>query len=519
LSYAAIALLAALALGAVLLLTLHSYYLRVERDHLRSNAQAIALNLAQLLEQDLPPEQLQALLNDYSLLSRTSVELLDGQGQPVASSDRSARTVIAIIPRPEDRLPLPDRERDEPPARSQLLSPTGTVEATPPPATASPPVAATALPGPLRRLAQVEELRSRLAYLAPPQGDASGTYSTQVVRWPVLGSTDQVLGFVELSQGPAYAREIVRDAAWGWGIASAVAVALAAVTGWFISRQISSPLQALTEVTASMADGALDARADVARRDELGTLGRSFNRMADRVQDTVVSLQRFVSDAAHEIHTPLTALRTSLELVQQDIDEGSAEHIVQAQDQVGRLQELTAGLLDLSRIEAGSQERILDAVDLVPLVQEMSEVYASQAEQAGLAFSLSLPWAPVCVLGDPAQLRSALANLLDNALKFTPAGGSVRLGLDREGDMGVLWVEDTGIGIPEQDWDHLFHRFHRGRNATGYPGSGLGLAIVRAIAEGHGGQVAAAPLEQGTLFQGTLFQGTRFTLQIPGTRP
>jgi signal transduction histidine kinase len=529
LSYAAIALLAALALGAVLLLTLHSYYLRVERDYLRGNAQAIALNLAQLLEQEVPLERLQALLDDYSFLSQTSVVLLDSQGQLVVSSDRTGRPVVAIIPRPEGRLPLPDTEREEPAARSGSLPAPGTEDQTPGPATVTLPVPATALPDQDLRLALVGELRGRLPYLAPPQGDAQGTYSTQVVQLPILDSADHILGFVELSEGPAYAREIVGDAAWGWAIASAVAVALAAVAGWLISRQISSPLLALTDVTASMADGALDARAEVARKDELGTLGRSFNRMADRVEDTVVTLRRFVSDAAHEIHTPLTALRTNLELVQQDTQEGNTELIAGAQDQVERLEELTSGLLDLSRIEAGNQDRTLDRLDLVPLVRQVSEVYASQAEQAGLAFSLSLPGAPVWVRGDGAQLRSALANLLDNALKFTPAGGSVGLGLHREGDMGVLWVEDTGIGIPEQDRAHLFRRFHRGRNAANYPGSGLGLAIVKAIAERHGGRVLAEPLEQGTMeqgtmfhgtmFQGTMFHGTRFTLQVPGAHP
>jgi signal transduction histidine kinase len=476
LSYAAIALVAALALGAVLLVTLRSHYLRIERDYLRSNGQAVAFNLVQLLEADLPSEDLQAWLDDFSFLSQTHIEFLDTQGQLVASSDRSGRRVIAILAGPEGRLPLP---REAPADLQEAIR---------------------SLPLMLERarwLVQGEYLKRTLP--ARRGSEAEGAYSSQVVRLPVRGAEDQLLGFLELSQGPAYAREIVGDVAWGWGIASAVAVALAAMVGWLVSRRLSSPLLALTEVTTSMAGGDLAARADVARKDELGTLARSFNRMAEQVEDTVVTLRRFVSDAAHEIHTPLTALRTNLELATQD------EYVAQAQAQVERLEALTGGLLDLSRIEADAGAQELGPLTLQPLVQDVGERYASRAEQAGLAFELSLPEGEVSVRGDEGQLRRALANLLDNALKFTPQGGCVHLGLRQDEGMAVLWVEDTGIGIPQEDLLHLFQRFHRGRNAAGYPGSGLGLAIVKAIAEGHAGLAQAERTEQ----------GARFTLRIP----
>ena len=146
-------------------------------------------------------------------------------------------------------------------------------------------------------------------------------------------------------------------------------------------------------------------------------------------------------------------------------------------------------------------------VPLVPLLQQASELHASRAEQAGLTFDLSLPDTPVTVQGDEGKLRRALTNLLDNAIKFTPAGGNIVLGLRREGDVGILWIEDTGIGIHWTDLPHLFERFHRGRNAAAYPGSGLGLAIVKAVVERHGGQIQAEGTEQ----------GARFTMQIPCT--
>jgi signal transduction histidine kinase len=129
-------------------------------------------------------------------------------------------------------------------------------------------------------------------------------------------------------------------------------------------------------------------------------------------------------------------------------------------------------------------------VDLAPLVRELGELYASRAEQAGLVFELNTPATPVVVRGHAGQLRRAVSNLLDNALKFTPEGGAVELALILDNGDVRLSVRDTGIGIPAEDVPRLFGRFHRGRNAAGYAGSGLGLAIVRAIMAQHGGDVA-----------------------------
>jgi two-component system sensor histidine kinase MprB len=250
-----------------------------------------------------------------------------------------------------------------------------------------------------------------------------------------------------------------------------------------------------------MSAGDLSVRVPVRRHyhGEARELAVAFNRMAGQVEETIITLRRFISDAAHEIHTPLTALRTNLELSPDD------EFVERAQAQVERLEMLTEGLLDLSRIEAGAPAEVRAPVALIPLVQEVSELYASQAEQAGLTFDLTLPETSVTVQGDEAQLRRALGNLLDNGIKFTPEGGTVSAGLCQEGEWVELWVEDTGIGIPEEDLPHLFSRFHRGRNAAAYPGSGLGLAIVKAIVEAHGGQVRGENVEQ----------GARFTVWLP----
>jgi signal transduction histidine kinase len=212
-------------------------------------------------------------------------------------------------------------------------------------------------------------------------------------------------------------------------------------------------------------------------------------------------LQRFVSDAAHELNTPLTALRTNLELMSEEKDqEVQRTYMEHAFQQTRRLEELTAALLDLSKLESGSSEESENQINLTALIQEESERFASTAEQKGLEFSVELPDQEIQWMGRPNQIRRVLSNLLDNAIKFTPEGGSVKLGLMSEESNILLWIEDTGIGIPEAEISHLFQRFHRAPNASSYPGSGLGLAIVKTIVEAHRGRVSVENKEQGVIF-------------------
>src|SRR5262249_38768668 len=161
---------------------------------------------------------------------------------------------------------------------------------------------------------------------------------------------------------------------------------------------------------------------------EFGQLARSFNEMANQVETTVSTLRRFVSDAAHELQTPVTALRTNLDLAADETRSGERQVLFErAQGLVRRLEELNHNLLDLSRLEAGGHASDVAQVDLARLVREHAEIYASRAEQAGLTFELQAPHSPVWIRADGVQVRRALDNLMDNACKFTPPGGSVRV--------------------------------------------------------------------------------------------
>jgi two-component system sensor histidine kinase BaeS len=268
-----------------------------------------------------------------------------------------------------------------------------------------------------------------------------------------------------------------------------------------MSRQMSKPLVALTAVAGRMAAGQLSTRVTMARQDEFGRLATAFNEMADRLEDTITTLRRFIADAAHELHTPLTAVYTNLELAASERRDAQQQHFLhRAQDQLKRLVGLTDDLLDLSRLESSPMIVERKPVNLVVLIREMSELYASRAEQAGLAFEVNTPSQPVITSINEAQVRRALCNLLDNAIKFTPDGGRIQVGVRQDARGARLWVEDTGIGIPPDDLPYLFNRFRRAQNASAYPGSGLGLAIIKAIAEGHGGQVSVQSSTRGSCF-------------------
>ena len=257
-----------------------------------------------------------------------------------------------------------------------------------------------------------------------------------------------------------------------------------------------------------MAKGDLSSRASLKNRDEFGQLARSFNDMADQVEATVTTLRTFVSDAAHEINTPLTALKTNLELAVNERNGIQREEFIQrAIEQNERLEHLANELLDLSRLESPQTIRNFEVFDLHDLIAQIAEQFASRAEQAGRKFTLVLPDREISMLGNRQQIQRALEDLLENALKFTQPEESIRLSVQLKDADVALTIADTGIGIMPEDLAHLFQRFHRGHNSTEYPGNGLGLAIIKAIVTLHNGAVDVESTGQG--------KGSQFSIRLP----
>ncbi|MBX3062157.1 MAG: HAMP domain-containing histidine kinase [Anaerolineae bacterium] len=535
LSYAVIALLAALALGSVLLTTLRAYYAEQEYASLEANAAAIQSTVAQMYQSQLQPEQIQSQLQSLAFLTQTRIRILNANGAIVVDSgDNNAPQMVALtynagMPQPfimhqaEDAQMSQDisiwhRETFSGPAGVGIMGYTSINLVQPPQtyevrsASFNSPVitgSAAAGGGGERILMPVSGTQFGFG-LSGNNIAISDRRSDQLVSLPLTGLNDQFMGYVELSGGPAYGTDIVDGVARALVSAALVAIVLAIGVGWLISRYLSDPILKLTAATRRMAEGDLAVRVKLTQQDEFGLLASSFNHMARRVENTVITLRRFVADAAHELHTPITALHANLELAAtEENPRVSVGFIKQAQEQLKRLEAMTAGLLDLSRLEAGELHDERTIVDMTALIAEVSELYASRAEQLGVSFHFDAPTplaqGKITARVNEAQLRRVVGNLLDNAIKFTPENGDIHIGLRREGNLLKLWVQDTGIGIPAEDLPYLFNRFRRARNAAAYPGSGLGLAIIKTIIEGHQGAVGVESSEQ----------GTRFSLQLP----
>jgi HAMP domain-containing protein len=423
LSYAAIACLAALALGAVLLGILRRHYAIKEREYLASNGQSIGALVSSAFAEDVPIGILQSQLENLAFISKVRIRVLDIQGQELIDTGIPTDPyVMSFLHTTSDQSP-DDVESGsillnppgEPAAMSgsvhvmgaegsewQAANPAGPTTATSGPSLADPFVPQASVSSIITGNTANGEPEAVFSGAAPPDSQiimdavsafplssvlfgfavGSGNASAAVGVEPPNRSDQQItsvltdgdhnqLGGIILSDSPAYGSEIVASVAQGWLLAGGIAVLLAAAAGWFVSRQISKPLLALTEVTAHMTAGDLSRRAAIARQDELGTLARSFNVMADRIQEIVITLQRFVADAAHELHTPLTALHTNLELAQNEVPSAA---IRRAHEQVIRLEKLTDSLLTLSRVEAQANPSPTELVDLGGLIRSASEL-------------------------------------------------------------------------------------------------------------------------------------------------
>ena len=519
-SYAAIALLAALALGSVMLLVLNGYYAEQERNYLMGNAISLSPIIEKLLSDEPGGPTVQDQVNGLAFLSQTRIRVMDPAGKVLADSGvpESGKMVsVEGAPAGQVLFTMGGSSRAMPVG----TVPGGTVPGGTQPAVAiferqvfGTPDATMPIEVGVTGVARPDTRRDTVFFLsASPYGYGfvsstvafSGQRSSQVVAHPMTGA----LGTVELSAGPSYGTDILNAVSLAWLVASIIAILLAALAGWFASRDVTRPVLALTDATRRMEQGDLGMRANLPgtrQANEFQTLADSFNNMAQRVENTVSTLRSFVSDAAHEINTPLTALKTNLELAANETDAAQRDiFLARALEQNRRLELLTGGLLDLSRIEAAQPAP--EPVSLRQLAAETGERFASRAEQAERSFGLYLPESDLIVSGSTLQLQRALDNLLENALKFTPPGGTIQLTLEEKDGQVILTVTDNGIGILPEDLPHLFERFHRGRNSAEYPGNGLGLAIVKAIVSAHGGHVSVESAGRG--------EGSRFTVVVP----
>ncbi len=294
------------------------------------------------------------------------------------------------------------------------------------------------------------------------------------------------------------------------------AVLLAVVIGSMIlARNLIAPLQHMEAVTRKMAEGDLGARVVPAGPDEIASLAKAFNRMADRIQSHVDEMRAFVANASHELRTPLTAIKLRTEALRYggalDDPEVADRFLADIEFHTDRLSRMVNELLDLSRIEAGAGRKKRQSVNLAALLSEAVETYRVRVEEKSLRLKVDVMPGLPSVFGNEDQLRRVVENLLGNAIKFTPPGGEVWLRLSAQPNRRRVRFEvrDTGPGIPEKHLPHLFERFYRAidtQPGIEEQGSGLGLAIVRAIVEAHDGQVGV---------ESEVGKGSTFWVELP----
>lgn len=317
------------------------------------------------------------------------------------------------------------------------------------------------------------------------------------VRVPI-GEPQDPAGYVELASGASFRAEALQAMRQVLLLAGGAAVLLAVVVGAVISRRLTTPLLALSATARQMQTGDLSVRARVNSPDEIGQLAAAFNAMAAQLQasfDDLAAerdaLRRLFADASHELRTPITALKNFNNLLQDqaaDDPEARAEFLAESQVQIERLEWLTHNLLDLSRLDAGLAALTPAPVEAGELIADALAPYRKQASGAGIELRVAVPDPAPVVQVDRERMLSALSNLIDNALKFSPPGRTVWIEAAHTGREVRLSVADEGPGIDEADREHIFERFYRGHNVQ-VPGSGLGLAIVQSVVQAHGGRV------------------------------
>ena len=317
---------------------------------------------------------------------------------------------------------------------------------------------------------------------------------------------------VEVGVSTARTEETVRQVLLMLAIGLPIAVCVAVAGGFVLVRRALKPVDNLSQKAAVITQHNLSERLPVVRTgDELERLSLSLNLMISRLEDAINSSKQFVADASHELRTPLAVLRGELENLAQDVQLKSQtrETLGSTLEEVDRLAEIVEGLLALSRLDTGELKPEWLRFDLAELAATTADQMSLLAEDKHITVVCNCA-ERVMVEGDQARLKQVVVNLLDNAIKYTPDGGRVRLQISREDGNAILDVVDDGIGIPPEALPHVFKRFFRVDGSRsrehGAGGAGLGLSIVKSICDAHGARVEVSS---------TPGQGSQFRVRHP----
>ena len=300
---------------------------------------------------------------------------------------------------------------------------------------------------------------------------------------------------------------VIRNTLFLYSLAVAL---LVMVLVFFTSHRLLTPLRAVLAVVRKMATGQLDLRIKIKGKDEYAILSDSFNNMAKKLEREEKTREEFVSNVSHEIKTPLTAIKVLGEsiLSQEDVPRGVyREFMEDIVGEVNRMTNLTNDLLALVKVDRREEGLIIAPLNLNRLVGQILKRLSPLAEQKKLVL-LYEEMRPVEIEADEVKLALAISNIIENGIKYTPRGGTIKVQVDADHQNSYISIKDTGIGIPEEEQDKIFNRFYRVDKTRGRDtgGTGLGLAISRATVLLHKGSIRVESKKN---------DGALFVLSIP----
>ena len=279
---------------------------------------------------------------------------------------------------------------------------------------------------------------------------------------------------------------VARLGGWPVAVLAIVFVALLLVAAASVARRMTRPLGSLIDAAGRIEAGDYSVQVAESGPRDLRSVARAFNQMSARLKASDEQRRGFLAELAHEFRTPLTVIRGQAEAIADGVYPGDSAHVSPILDATETLDRLVEDLRTLVLTDAGNLVLHKEPTDLGALSADTVESFRTQAEAANLTVTAEVADSLPSVELDPARIRSVLGNLLSNAIRHTPAGGSVKVAVTGSAVELVVTVSDTGQGIPPQLLPHVFERFVKGTNS---PGSGLGLAIARDIVAAHGGKV------------------------------
>ena len=344
---------------------------------------------------------------------------------------------------------------------------------------------------------------------------------TMYTAAPIQQGSD-VLGIVQLSKPMEVVEENARALLMSVLLAGLAAVVASTLLAIWIARQLVRPIERMETAALAAAGGDLSHQVPVQTSDELGALASAFNYMVGEVRTMLEQQRAFVANASHELRTPLTNIKLRIEAVRTLGDEDTeitTRYLAEIESEADRLTRLANQLLDLAHLESGGVLTPAEATDIAPALHQTAEIMRLRAQRAGVALLVDVPATlPPCRVY-PDDVEETVVNLLDNAIKYTPDGGSVTLSARQEDQRVAVRIADTGPGIPAADLPHIFDRFYRvdkvrsrskgaaaGEGSSTGSGAGLGLAIARQLVEHNDGHIRVESVPG---------QGTTFVLSFP----